>query len=88
MPASMRAAWAQAPATIGTFPAGVGADSVFVGITVPITGAYSADGQDLQRGYQLALDLINAGDPLAANGAWRPRACWASRSSTASPTAS
>ena len=55
-----------APATIGTFPDGVGADSVFVGITVPITGAYSADGQDLQRGYELALGLINAGDPLVA----------------------
>ena len=55
-----------APATIGTFPEGVGADSVFVGITVPITGAYSADGQDLQRGYELALGLINAGDPLVA----------------------
>ena len=57
---------AQAPASIGTFPAGVAADSVFVGITVPITGAYSADGQDLQRGYELALGLINAGDPLVA----------------------
>ena len=55
-----------APAAIGTFPAGVGADSVFVGITVPITGAYSADGQDLQRGYELALGLINTGDPVAA----------------------
>ena len=57
-------AFAQSPATIGNFPAGVGADSVFVGITVPITGAYSADGQDLQRGYELALGLINSGDPL------------------------
>lgn len=55
-----------APATIGTFPAGVSADSVFVGITVPITGAYSADGQDLQRGYELALGLINSGDPTLA----------------------
>ena len=55
-----------APASIGTFPAGVGPDSVFVGITVPITGAYSADGQDLQRGYELALGLINSGDPVAA----------------------
>jgi ABC-type branched-subunit amino acid transport system substrate-binding protein len=54
------------PATIGTFPAGVGPDSVFIGITVPITGAYSADGLDLQRGYQLALDLLNAGDPIVA----------------------
>ena len=57
---------AQSPATIGNFPVGVGADSVFVGITVPITGAYSADGQDLQRGYELAMGLINAGDPLVA----------------------
>ena len=54
------------PATIGTFPEGVGADSVFVGITVPLTGPYAADGQDLQRGYELALALVNGGDPAAA----------------------
>ena len=55
-----------APAKIGTFPEGVGPDSVFVGFAVPITGAYSADGQDLQRGYELALQLINQGDPIIA----------------------
>ncbi len=63
--AGLRPATAQ-PATIGTFPTGVGADSVFVGITVPLTGPYASDGQDLQRGYELAIGLLNAGDPLAA----------------------
>jgi branched-chain amino acid transport system substrate-binding protein len=52
-------------APLGTYPAGVGADSVFVGITVPLTGAYSPSGKDLRRGYELAIAQINAGDPIA-----------------------
>ena len=51
--------------TIGTYPAGVGKDSVFVGITVPLTGSYSQDGKDELRGYQLAIEQINAGDQAA-----------------------
>ena len=51
--------------TIGTFPAGVGKDSVFIGITVPMTGPYSQDGKDELRGYQLAIEQINAGDAAA-----------------------
>ena len=54
------------PSTIGNFPAGATSDSVFVGITAPLTGTYSADGQELRRGYELAIALINAGDPVAA----------------------
>ena len=44
------------------------ADSVFVGITVPLTGTYSEAGKDELRGYQLAFEQINAGD--AAAQAW------------------
>ncbi len=46
---------------LGTFPAGVSGDSVFVGITSPLTGAYSADGKDHALGYELAIAEINAG---------------------------
>ena len=37
------------------------ADSVFIGITTPLTGPYSADGKDEQLGYELAIAEINAG---------------------------
>jgi ABC-type branched-subunit amino acid transport system substrate-binding protein len=40
--------------------------SVFVGITTPLTGAYSADGADLKLGYDLAIAEINAGGGTAA----------------------
>ena len=36
-----------------------------IGITVPLTGPYSADGQDEQLGYELAIAEINAGGPIA-----------------------
>ncbi len=59
------AAWAQAPASIGTFPDGVTADSVFVGLTIPLTGVFSGDGGDLKLGYELAIAQINAGGDAA-----------------------
>jgi len=40
-------AMAQSAGQIGTFPEGVSADSVFVGLTIPLTGLYSRDGGDL-----------------------------------------
>jgi branched-chain amino acid transport system substrate-binding protein len=55
--------WA-AEETIGNFPAGVQGDSVFVGLTVPLTGAYSAEGGDLQKGYELAISHLNSGGGL------------------------
>ncbi|WP_322513991.1 ABC transporter substrate-binding protein [Rhodopseudomonas palustris] len=57
-------AFAQSPATIGTFPAGVSADSVFVGLTIPLTGVFSGDGGDLKLGYELAIAQINAGGDI------------------------
>ncbi|RAI02474.1 branched-chain amino acid ABC transporter substrate-binding protein [Acuticoccus sediminis] len=64
----LRPAFAQSPSEIGTFPAGVGEDSVFVGLTVPLTGVFSGDGNDLKLGYELAISQINAGGELPA--AW------------------
>jgi branched-chain amino acid transport system substrate-binding protein len=55
--------WA-AEETIGNYPAGVQGDSVFVGLTVPLTGAYSAEGGDLQKGYELAISHLNSGGGL------------------------
>jgi ABC-type branched-subunit amino acid transport system substrate-binding protein len=46
---------------LGTWPAGTKGKSVFVGVTTPLTGAYSADGKDHELGYELAFAEINAG---------------------------
>jgi len=49
---------------IGTYPTGSAGDSVFIGITVPRTGTYAVQGEDELKGYQLAVEHINAGHPL------------------------
>ena len=59
--AELRPGFAADETPIGTFPAGVGADSVFVGLCCPLTGSYGADGEDLRKGYLLALNDLNAG---------------------------
>ncbi|NGM87689.1 ABC transporter substrate-binding protein [Parapusillimonas sp. SGNA-6] len=48
---------------VGNFPAGVQGDSVFIGLTLDITGPYSAQGADQQKGYELAIEQLNAGAP-------------------------
>ena len=59
------AAFAQSSArSVGNYPAGVGKDSVFVGIVVPLTGPYASEGGDEKRGYELAIEQINSGDPV------------------------
>ena len=50
-----------ADAPLGTWPAGTTGDSVFVGVTSPLTGPYSADGKDHALGYELAFAEINEG---------------------------
>ena len=49
---------------LGNYPAGVAGDSVFIGIDVPLTGAYAAAGADEQKGIELAIAHLNSGDPL------------------------
>jgi branched-chain amino acid transport system substrate-binding protein len=46
---------------LGTFPAGVGDKSVFVGGVMPLTGPYSASGKDMQLGFELAVEHLNKG---------------------------
>lgn len=56
---------AQNHAPLGTWPAGVSGNTVFMGITTPLTGPYAADGHDHQLGYELAIAEINSGSKLA-----------------------
>ncbi len=55
---------AAAEPAMGTWPAGSSGDTVYVGITVPRTGTYAVQGEDELKGYMLAVEHINAGDPL------------------------
>jgi ABC-type branched-subunit amino acid transport system substrate-binding protein len=49
---------------IGTYPAGAAGASVFVGICTSRTGTYAAQGEDEIKGYQLAIEHLNAGHDL------------------------
>ena len=49
---------------IGTWPTGSAGDTVTIGAAVPRTGAYAVQGEDELKGMQLAVEHINAGDPL------------------------
>jgi len=49
---------------IGTYPAGSSGSSVFVALTTPRTGTYAVQGEDELKGAQLAIEHINAGNPL------------------------
>ena len=49
---------------IGTWPAGAESDTVSIGAAVPRTGAYAVQGEDELKGWQLAVEHINNGDPL------------------------
>ncbi|HEY3917071.1 MAG TPA: ABC transporter substrate-binding protein [Stellaceae bacterium] len=50
--------------SIGNWPAGAQGPTVFVGVTTPLTGPYSADGIDHLKGYQLAIEHLNNGEGL------------------------
>jgi branched-chain amino acid transport system substrate-binding protein len=49
---------------IGTWPAGSEGNTVSIGAAVPRTGAYAVQGEDELKGWQLAVEHINNGDPL------------------------
>jgi branched-chain amino acid transport system substrate-binding protein len=49
---------------IGTWPAGSEGGTVNVGAAVPRTGTYAVQGEDELKGWQLAVEHINNGDPL------------------------
>ena len=59
-----RLAFAEDRPPIDTWPAGSSGPSVFIGITVPRTGTYAAQGEDELKGYMLAVEHINSGDPV------------------------
>jgi len=59
-----RSVFAEDRPPIGTWPAGSSGPSVFIGITVPRTGTYAAQGEDELKGYMLAVEHINTGDPV------------------------
>ena len=64
LPSLMMPAYAADHPPIGTFPAGSSGSSVFVGLTMPRTGTYAVQGEDELKGALLAIEHINAGDPL------------------------
>jgi len=59
-----RSAYAQGHAAIGTYPAGSQGGEVYIGATVPRTGAYAVQGEDELKGMQLAVEHINEGHAL------------------------
>jgi branched-chain amino acid transport system substrate-binding protein len=57
-------AFAQGQPPLGTWPAGSQGDTVYIGAAVPSTGTYAVQGDDELKGWLLAVEHINAGDPL------------------------
>lgn len=57
--------WAQKKdyPSLGNYPAGVSGDTVVAGLTLDLTGPYSAEGAGQKRGFELAAEMINKGDP-------------------------
>ncbi len=47
---------------LANYPEGVQGDSVYIGLTVDLTGPYSAEGADERKGYELAIEQLNGGD--------------------------
>jgi len=65
LPAGLvRQAFAADRPPIGTWPASASGDSVFIGIAVPCTAYVPVRGEDELKGWQLAVEHINAGNPL------------------------
>jgi ABC-type branched-subunit amino acid transport system substrate-binding protein len=64
MPWLRAAAAADTFPALGTWPEGSAGDSVFIGIAIPRTGTYAVQGEDVLKGHELAIEHLNAGDPL------------------------
>jgi branched-chain amino acid transport system substrate-binding protein len=60
----VRSALAEDHPAMGTWPDGSSGSTVNIGAAVPRTGAYAVQGEDELKGWQLAVDHINTGDPL------------------------
>ena len=56
----------EAEESIGNYPAGTTGPEIFVGLMCPLTGSYSADGEDLRKGYMLAIEDLNNGTGVMA----------------------
>jgi len=57
-------AYAASNPPLGTWPAGSKGHTVYIGASVPRTGAYAVQGEDELKGMQLAVEHINEGHPL------------------------
>src|SRR5689334_20397796 len=64
LPGFVSQALAQQHPAIGTWPDGIKGKDVFIGVAVPRTGTYAEQGEDELKGWQLAVEHINSGDPL------------------------
>ncbi|TPL88646.1 substrate-binding protein [Mesorhizobium sp. B2-3-12] len=49
---------------LGTWPVGSQGDTVYIGASIPRTGAYAVQGEDELKGMQLAIEHINEGNDL------------------------
>ena len=58
-------AFAATRGPLGTWPAGVTGDTVYIGAAVPRTGPYAVQGEDELKGMELAVEHINEGNALA-----------------------
>lgn len=47
---------------LGTYPVCCESDQIFIGITQPLSGPYSAAGKDTLLGNKLAIELLNSGE--------------------------
>jgi len=66
LPAGLQQVFAAEPnhPAVGTWPAGAQGDTIFIGATPPMTGTYARQGEDELKGWQLAVEHINEGNPL------------------------
>ncbi|HEY7673782.1 MAG TPA: substrate-binding protein [Burkholderiales bacterium] len=57
-------AFAAEHSPIGDWPAAIQGKTAYIGVAVPRTGTYAEQGEDELKGWQLAVEHINSGNPL------------------------